>query len=188
MEELNNSEKRNILKSYLGEFFEYFNDEEEDLFDNKLKDLPNTSLIKADDYKTLKKIMCYLLLKIGRKVRYIYTKSNDIVDSFFEENPDEESYNFSDFQNVPLLVIYHPRVWKRNKILWETLNYLCETRNSSGKSTIIISDAIKLYDDNGSLTINHIVNLSHNLSNNYQVQNSSLVASFTGTGGTLYDD
>lgn len=44
--------------------------------------------------------------------------------------------------------------------MWETLNYLAETRLKEGKKTIIISDSPRLYDEHGSLMVENIINLS----------------------------
>ena len=71
------------------------------------------------------------------------------------------------------------------EILWETLNYLAETRFSEGKKTIVLSDSTKLYDEHGSLNVDNVINLCQNT----PVTNYSHIANFVGTsGGTgLYD-
>ena len=184
MENLSETEKQKILLEYLRDFAVYFTDEEEDIFKEKLKNL-DKCVIRADDYMTLKKAMCYILLGLNKKIKYIYIKSNDIIDTMLNDDLEDDSVSFTDLQSVPLLVIYHPRIWKKNKILWETLNYLAETRFSEGKKTIVLSDSARLYDEHGSLDVDNVINLSHNI----PITNYSPIANFVGTsGGTgLYD-
>lgn len=184
MKELNQDEKQKILLGYLKEFAVYFSDEEEDLFKEKFIDL-DTCTIQATDYNILKKAMCYILLSLNKRVKYIYMKSNDIVDTMLNDDLDEEEYTFTDLQEVPLLIIYHPKIWKKNKILWETINYLAETRQVINKKTIVITDATKLFDEHGSLMVGSVINLS----GSSPVQNYTPIANFMGSSSSvgLYD-
>lgn len=189
MENLNDNEKQKILLEYLRDFAIYFSDEEEDLFQERFKDFTNL-LIRADDYNTLKKAICYILLSQNKKVKYIYLKSNDVIDIMLNEAiEDENKWNFTDLQKIPLLIIYHPKIWKKNKILWETLNYLQQIRGVEDKKTIIISDSTRLYDEHGSLDLsNTVVNLSRNL--DIPTTTYTPMANFVGTSGGnsgLYD-
>lgn len=161
MKDLTEEEKKSVLLSYLGDFAVYFDDSEEELFKSKITNIDNCTL-RADDFSLLKKAICYILLGCGKRMKYIYLKSNDVIDAMLNDDDDynHESYSFRDLQNIPLLLIYHPKVWKRNKILWETLNYLAETRQKENKKTIIFSDANNLRDDNGSLITETIINLT----------------------------
>ena len=187
--ELTEEEKSSMLINYLGDFAMYFDDSEEELFRSKLMDLDNC-VIRADDYNLLKKAICYILLSLNKKIRYINIKSNDVIDAML--NPDDdyngEAYSFRDFQNIPLLLVYHPKIWKRNKILWETLNYLAETRKKEGKRTIFFSDAVNLRDDNGSLIVDNIINLTS--TPNLQSWSNTNISSFVGSdcsSNGLYD-
>lgn len=184
MESLNDTEKQKILLEYLRDFAIYFDEEEEDLFTEKIKDF-QSCVIKADNYTTLRKAICYILLSHNKKVKYIYMKSNDIIDTMLSDDLEDEAISFSELQSVPLLIIYHPKIWKKNKILWETLNYLAETRSTENKRTIVISDSNKLYDEHGALSIGTVINLSHNK----DIINYTNVANFVGTSDCsgLYD-
>ena len=157
---LTDEEKTKVLLYYLKEFAIYFDDTEEALFDSKLQ-TPDNSVIYSADYSLLKKAICYLLLKAEKRVNYYFLKSNDVLDKMLKDSddPENEDYNFKDLSEVQLLIIYHPRVWKRNKILWETLNFILETRKVAEKTTIIITDAYKLSDDHGSLLCDNFINL-----------------------------
>lgn len=180
-------ENRTVLKYYLKDFFIYFSEDEQNIFESKLEDMPNTCLIKANDYIILRKIMCYILLKLGRKVRYNFVKTNEIVDSLFEERASltDDYMTFQDYQESEFLIIHHPKVWKRNKILWETLNYLCEIRKNNELPTIIITDANKLYDEHGSLTISDIIDFTNS---NLCGDSNSMLSEFTGSSGGIYSD
>ena len=136
MLELNETEKQRILLEYLKDFAVYFSDEEEDFFQEKFENL-DTCTIQADDYETLKKAISYILLSLNKKVKYIYLKSNDVIDTMLNDDLEDDQLSFTDLQNVPLLIIYHPRLWKKNKILWETINYLSETRQTENKKTFM---------------------------------------------------
>lgn len=184
MKNLDDTEKQKILLEYLREFAVYFDEQEEDLFAEKIKDF-QSCVIRADNYTTLKKAICYTLLKQNKKVKYIYMKSNDIIDTMLSDDLEDGATSFVDLQNVPLLIIYHPKIWKKNKILWETLNYLAETRNTENKRTIIISDSYKLYDEHGTLDVGTVINLSYNMT----TTNYTPVANFVGTSDCsgLYD-
>lgn len=157
---LTDEEKTKVLLYYLKDFAIYFDDTEEKLFNEKLQQ-PENAVIYSSDYSLLKKAMCYLLLKAEKRVNYYFLKSNDVLDKMLKDNddPENEDYTFRDLSEVQLLIIYHPRVWKRNKILWETLNFLLETRKVADKTTIIITDSYKLSDDHGSLLCDNFINL-----------------------------
>lgn len=161
MEELlTDEEKIKILQYYLGDFALYFDDEEESFFSDTIVN-PDMCVLYSSDYNMLRKAVCYLLLKAERRLNYYYLKSNDILDKMLKDNddPENEDYNFKDLSEIQLLIIYHPRIWKKNRILWETLNYLLETRKIAGKATIIITDAYNLSDEHGSLVCSNIINL-----------------------------
>lgn len=184
--ELTEEEKSKVLLNYLGDFAVYFDDNEEELFCRKLSNL-NNCLIRANDFLLLKKAICFILLSLNREIRYVYLKSNDVIDSMLNNDDDYvgEKHSFKDLQNIPLLLIYHPKIWKKNKILWETLNYLADTRNKEGKKTIVFSDANALRDEHGSLVVDNVINLSEH-SEMYTYNVSSFVGSDTGSSG-LYD-
>lgn len=189
MIELTEEEKKSVLLSYLGDFAVYFSDSEEELFKSKITDIDNCT-IRANDFNLLKKAICFILLGCGKRMKYIYLKSNDVIDAMLNDDDDYigESYSFRDLQNIPLLLIYHPKVWKRNKILWETLNYLAETRQKENKKTIIFSDATNLRDDNGFLTTETVVNLTEMV--NTSTWSNPVLSSFVGSDSSstgLYD-
>ena len=181
MLELNETEKQRILLEYLKDFAVYFSNEEEDFFQEKFSNL-DTCTIQADDYETLKKAISYILLSLNKKVKYIYLKSNDVIDTMLNDDLEDDQLSFTDLQNVPLLIIYHPRLWKKNKILWETINYLSETRQTENKKTLVITDSFKLYDEHGSLSVGRVISLSQNP----PIQNYAPIANFMGSSG-LYD-
>lgn len=188
MKDLTEEEKKSVLLSYLGDFAVYFSDSEEELFKSKITSIDNCT-IRADDFNLLKKAICFILLGCGKRMKYIYLKSNDVIDAMLNDDDDYlgESYSFRDLQNTPLLLIYHPKVWKRNKILWETLNYLAETRQKENKKTIIFSDATNLRDDNGFLITETVINLTENMGVSWTNSNlSSFVGSDSSSTG-LYD-
>lgn len=116
--DLTEEEKKNILLHYLKDFAIYFNDEEEALFQEKLHNL-DSCLIRANNYDLLRKAICFILLNLQRKVRYLYKKSNDIIDIMLNDDQEsclsDEEYNFKDIQEVSLLIIYHPNLGKRTK-------------------------------------------------------------------------
>lgn len=157
--DLTELEKRQILKQYLGKFAIYFDSDEEKLFQEKLKNL-NNSVILSNNFNLLKKAICYVLLSFNKKINYLCLKSNDILDIMLnDDNP--ESTSFNDIQEVSFLIIYHPKIWKKNKIMWETLNYLLEVRKNEGKLTVIISDSNRLSDEHGFLEADNIVRLDN---------------------------
>lgn len=182
--ELTQEETQRILLNYLKNFAVYFSDEEEDSFKEKFSNL-DTCTIQADDYETLRKAICYILLSLGKKVNYIYLKSNDVIDSMLNDDLDEEEYSFQDLQEVPLLIIYHPKLWKKNKILWETLNYLADTRQIEGKKTLVITDSYRLYDEHGSLQVGSVISLSKNP----PIMDCTPISNFLGSSSTagIYD-
>jgi hypothetical protein len=98
------------------------------------------------------------------------------------DDPENEDYNFRDLSEAQLLIIYHPRVWKRNKILWETLNYLLETRKVANRTTIIITDSPKLSDDHGSLLCDNYINLDG------EINATGVVFESANSNDSIYDD
>lgn len=149
---LTEEETRAILKQYLDKFYCYFSEDEEKQFSETIPD-SNTLLLRGE-FEVLKKAVCYYLLKDGRRHTYYFLKSNDVLDKMLSDHDDplNEDYTFKDIEEVPLLIIYHPRIWKKNKIMWETLNYLVTTRELMSKKTLVITDARSLSDDHGSFS------------------------------------
>lgn len=180
---LTEEEKTKILLYYLKDFAIYFDEEEQELFDEKLQNLENP-VIYSSDYLLLKKAICYLLLKAEKRINYYFLKSNDVLDKMLKDSddPENEDYNFRDLSEAQLLIIYHPRVWKRNKILWETLNYLLETRKVANRTTIIITDSPKLSDDHGSLLCDNYINLDG------ETNTTGVVFESANSNDSIYDD
>lgn len=178
MTELTDDEKRAILQQYLGSFYCYFNDDEEKIFSEKFPTLE--SCIIQGNYESLKKAVCYLLLREEKRLIYYFLKTNDLLDKMLTDNSDplNEDFNFHDLEEVPLLIVYQPRLWKRNRIMWETLNYLLVTREAEKRKTLIITDARSLSDEHGSLSWDNWVRLGE-LPN----ENSN-----TSNGTSLYGD
>ena len=144
-------ENANMLKFYLQNFAVYYTNKEEKLFKQNGLKLQN-QIIYANNLNTLRKAMCYILLN-SQQVNFLFVMSNDIVEKML--NNDNESINakcsYQDCIDCQLLIIYHPFAYKRNKILWETLDNLLNIREMYNKKTIILTDG-KLSDDNGKLS------------------------------------
>lgn len=171
---LTDEEKTRILLYYLKDFAVYFDDEEEALFSKNITN-PDMCTIYSSDYNMLRKAICYLLLKAEKRLNYYFLKSNDVLDKMLKDNddPENEDYNFKDLSEIQLLIIYHPRIWKKNRILWETLNYLLETRKTAGKATIIITDAYNLSDEHGSLVCSNFINLDKDRINTVTINSTA---------------
>lgn len=168
---LSDEEQRLLLKQYLKDFYIFFDDKEEEKF-KQVIGLNNLSscIIKAESFETLKKAICYILLSFNRKINYYYFKDSDIMEKMLSDNSDEinEDVNFNDIENVPLLIVYHPAFYKKNRILWETLNFLIHNRKEQNKATIIITDADAISDEHGYLQCDNIFNLTDvSFANNY---------------------
>lgn len=161
--ELSDEEQRLILKQYLKNFYISFSEETEYRF-NKIIDLKNISscVIKGNNYDELRQAICYILLSLNRKVNYYSFTDFEIMQKMLANESDEinEDISYSDIENVPFLIIYHPRFYRKNKILWDTLNYLMMNRKNTDKVTIIITDATSLQDEHGYLSVDTLFNLT----------------------------
>ena len=93
----------------------------------QIKFSTQNQIIYANNLNPLSKAMCYILLN-SQQVNFLFVMSNDIVEKML--NNDNESINakcsYQDCIDCQLLIIYHPFAYKRNKILWETLDNLLE--------------------------------------------------------------
>jgi hypothetical protein len=173
MVDISEEEQKKILLQYLKKYNIWISDEEEVKFNRVFKKEVKSCIVYGDNEILLRKAGSYLLLCNGRQ-SYLSSTTNELLDKMLSREAvlSEDELTYNELRYCKVLFLYHPLKYRKNKILFETINNIIVERKLEGRVTIILAEVkMTLVENTNELKV---INLSSNMpKDDYELYNQN---------------